>query len=129
MPARTGAAYIAGLRERPPELYMQGERVKDVTNHPGLRHSVQTLASLYDMQHDPALRDEMTYMSPTTGDRVGLSFISPQNQHDFMRRRVMMRHWARASRGMMGRTPDFLNTSVMAMAAAGDYFGQNRPAF
>ena len=77
MPARTGAAYIAGLKERPPDLYMRGERVKDVTAHPGLRNGVQTLAHLYDMQHDPALRDQMTYVSPTTGDRVGLSFIAP----------------------------------------------------
>jgi 4-hydroxyphenylacetate 3-monooxygenase len=30
---------------------------------------------------------------------------------------------------MMGRTPDFLNVSIMAMAAAGDYFAQNRPEF
>ena len=79
MPARTGAAYIAGLRERPPELHMHGERVKDVTTHPGLRHGVQTLARLYDMQHDPALRDEMTYVSPTSGEPVGLSFITPRN--------------------------------------------------
>ena len=129
MPARTGAAYIAGLRERPPELHMQGERVKDVTSHPGLRHGVRTLAALYDMQHDPALRDEMTYASPTTGDCVGLSFITPRSRQDLERRHVMMRHWARASCGMMGRTPDFLNASLMAMAAAGDYFGQNRPAF
>jgi len=129
MPARTGAAYIAGLRERPPEIHMQGERVKDVTSHPGLRHGVRTLAMLYDMQHDPALRDEMTYASPTTGDRVGLSFITPLSREDLDRRRLMMRHWARATCGMMGRTPDFLNTSVMAMAAAGDYFAQNRPAF
>ncbi|PYO54193.1 MAG: 4-hydroxyphenylacetate 3-monooxygenase, oxygenase component [Candidatus Rokuibacteriota bacterium] len=129
MPARTGAAYIAGLRERPPELHMQGERVKDVTSHPGLRHGVRTLAALYDMQHDPALRDEMTYASPTTGDRVGLSFITPRSRQDLERRHAMMRHWARASCGMMGRTPDFLNASLMAMAAAGDYFGQNRPAF
>lgn len=33
---------------------------------------MHTLARLYDMQHDPALRDAMTYVSPTTGDRVGL---------------------------------------------------------
>jgi 4-hydroxyphenylacetate 3-monooxygenase len=129
MPARTGAAYIAGLRERPPEVHMQGERVKDVTSHPGLRHGVRTLATLYDMQHDPALRDEMTYASPTTGDPVGLSFITPRSHRDLERRHTMMRHWARATCGMMGRTPDFLNASVMAMAAAGDYFAQNRPAF
>jgi len=94
MPARTGAAYIAGLRERPPELHMHGERVKDVTNYPGLRHGVQTLARLYDMRHAPALPDEMTYVSPTTGERVGPSFIMPRTHEDLARRHTMMRHWA-----------------------------------
>lgn len=127
MPARTGAEYMAGLRERPPAIYMNGEEVKDVTTYPGLRNGVQTLAQLYDMQHDPELVDEMTYVSPTTGDWVGLSFLEPQTHDDLSRRHTMMRHWAQVSCGMMGRTPDFLNVSIMAMAAAGDYFGQNRP--
>src|SRR5918912_1025501 len=96
MPARTGAEYMAGLRERAPEVYLHGERVKDVTTHPALRNGVRTLASLYDMQHDPALRDAMTYVSPTTGERVGLSFITPQSIQDLERRRAMMTHWARA---------------------------------
>jgi len=129
MPARSGAAFIAGLRERPPELHLRGELVKDVTTHPGLRNGVASLAALYDMQHDPALRDEMTYVSPTSGERVGLSFITPRSREDLARRHTMMRRWARATCGMMGRTPDFLNTSLMAMAAAGDYFARNRPAF
>ena len=129
MPARTGDEYIAGLRENPPELYLQGERVTDPTTHPGLCNGVHTLARLYDRQHDPDLRDEMTYVSPSTGDRVGLSFITPRTRQDLERRNTMMTHWARVSCGMMGRTPDFLNVSFMAMAAAGEYFGRNRPAF
>ncbi len=129
MPARTGEEYIAGLRERAAEVYIHGEQVKDVTTHPALRNGVRTLASLYDLQHDPALREEMTYESPTTGERVGLSFITPQTGQDLERRRTMITHWARASCGMMGRTPDFMNVNMMAMAAAGDYFAQNRPEF
>ena len=129
MPARTGQEYISGLRERSPEVFISGERVKDVTTHPALRNGLHTLAGLYDMQHDPALRGEMTYVSPTTGDRIGLSFITPQSMQELEQRRVKMRHWARVSCGMMGRTPDFLNVSLMAMAAAGDYFAQNRPEF
>ena len=129
MPARTGAQYIQGLKDSPPEVWIGGERVTDVTTHPGLRNGVASLASLYDLQHDPSLREEMTYPSPTTGDRVGLSFITPSNTEDLQRRRRMMYHWARASAGMMGRTPDFLNVTFMAMAAASDYFGRNRPEF
>ena len=41
----------------------------------------------------------------------------------------MMAHWARFSGGMMGRTPDYLNGSLMAQAAASDFFARNRPEF
>ena len=97
MPARTGEEYIAGLRELAPEVYIGGERVEDVTTHPALSNGARTMAKLYDMQHDPAIRDEMTYISPTTGDRVGRSFITPRTIQDLEQRRVMMSHWARAS--------------------------------
>ena len=129
MPTRTGAEFIERLREQGPQLFMDGKKVKDVTTQPGLRNGVNTLAHLYDMQHEPALRDEMTYVSPTTGDRVGLSFITPRSRQDLELRHQMMRNWARITGGMMGRTPDFLNVSIMAMAGAGDYFSQNRPEF
>ena len=129
MPARTGQQYIGGLREHTPEVVIAGERVKDVTTHPALRNGVKTLASLYDMQHGPDIRDEMTYVSPTTGDRVGLSFLTPRTGQDLEQRHAMMARWARVSCGMMGRTPDFLNVSMMAMSAAGDYFARNRPEF
>ena len=118
MPARTGAEYLAGLQKAPCEVYLGGRRIDDVTTCPGLASGARSVASLYDMQHDPALRDEMTYLSPTTGQRVGLSFIVPRIPDDLARRRVMMSHWAHTSFGMMGRTPDFLNVSIMAMASS-----------
>src|SRR5438128_3910390 len=127
MPARTGEEYITGLRERAAAVYICGEQVKDVTMHPDCRNGVRAVASLYDMQHDPALQDVMTYVSPTTGDQVGLSFIIPRTIQDLERRHTMMAHWARATCGMMGRSPDFMNVNVACMAATSDYCAQNRP--
>ena len=129
MPARTGEEYIKSLQDNGPEVYLNGKKVKDVTTHPGLRNGVQTMAKLLDMQHAPELRDEMTFDSPSTGNRVGLSFLTPKTIGDLERRRVMMHHWARTTCGMMGRSPDFMNVNMMAMASAGDYFAQNRPEF
>ena len=129
MPARTGAQYIQGLRDRPREVWIGGENVKDVTAHPAFRNGALSIAALYDMQWDPTVFDEMTYMSPTTGERVGLSFITPRNIEDLERRRRMMYRWAQAHAGMMGRTPDFLNVSFMALAGAAEYFAQDRPEF
>ncbi|MCH7746350.1 MAG: 4-hydroxyphenylacetate 3-monooxygenase, oxygenase component, partial [Chloroflexi bacterium] len=129
MPARTGKEYIAGLQREPREVWIDGERVEDVTAHAALKRGAESIAALYDMQHEPALRDEMTYESPTTGDRVGLSFLTTRTIDDLERRRQMMTHWARSSGGMLGRSPDYLNASIMAQAAASKFFAQNRPEF
>src|SRR5215831_1177521 len=129
MPARTGQEYITGLKEHPREVWIDGERVQDVTTHPALRNGVRSVAALYDMQYDPELQEAMTYTSPTTGHPVGLSFLVPRSMADLERRRHMMARWAWASCGMMGRSPDFLNVLFAAWAGAADYFAQNRPEF
>ena len=86
-------------------MYISGKRVDDVTTHPSLRNGAASVAALYDMQYQEGLRDEMTYASPTSGEPVGLSFITPRSHEDLERRHTMMSHWAQASCGMMGRSP------------------------
>ena len=93
---------------------------------PGCSNGARAIAALYDMQHDPELRDEMTYVSPSSGDRVGLSFIIPRTREDLEKRRVMMLNWARATCGMMGRSPDFMNVTYAAWAGAAGFFAQGR---
>ena len=60
MPARTGQQYIDGLRAQEREVWLGGERVRDVTRHKGLAGGVRAIAHLYDMQHDADLRSVMT---------------------------------------------------------------------
>jgi 4-hydroxyphenylacetate 3-monooxygenase len=129
MAARTGAEYIKGLQAQECEVWLRGERVKDVTTHPGLANGVRAVASLYDLQHDPKLKDEMTFVSPTSGDRLGLSFIIPRTRQELERRGAMMLRWARTTCGMMGRSPDFMNVTFAAWAAAARYFARGRPEF
>ena len=129
MPAKTGKQYIDGLRERPAEVWLRGERVEDVTTHPALSGGVRSVAALYDRQHDPELRDAMTFPSPSSGEPVGLSFIIPRTAEDLARRRAMMTHWAWQGCGMMARTPDFMNVSIAGWAGAAAYFGTNRDGF
>jgi 4-hydroxyphenylacetate 3-monooxygenase len=130
MGVRTGADYLRTLDETPRELWIEGRRVTgSVTEEPSLGRVAHSIAALYDMQHDPALVDEMTYRSPSSGDRVGLSFLIPRTKEDLARRRRMMQHWANYSGGIMGRTPDYLNSDLMALASASSFFDQNDPRF
>jgi len=129
MAARTGQQYINGLKEQEREIWLGGERVRDVTTHPGLAGGVRAIAQLYDMQHDPELREVMTYRSPTSGQPVGRSFDNPKTRDALETRSRMMLNWARATCGMMGRSPDFMNVTFAAWGAAADFFGEKRPEF
>jgi 4-hydroxyphenylacetate 3-monooxygenase len=130
MGARTGAEYLQGLRDHPREVWIHGERVLgDITQHPAFHNITRSIAALYDMQHDPTLRDDMTYVSPTSGERVGLSFIQPKSLEDISRRTAMMKHWADYSGGMIGRSPDYLNAGLAAFAAASRFFAEADPRF
>ena len=129
MPAKSGQQYIDGLRESPAEVWMRGERIKDVTTHPALKGGVGSVAALYDLQHREDVRDEMVFPSPTSGDPVGRSFQVPRTMEDLLLRRRMMTHWAWVGCGMMARTPDFMNVSIAGWAGAAEFFGQNRPEF
>jgi len=110
-------------------LWIEGERVADPVEHPAFRNVVRSVAALYDMQHDPALRDEMTYVSPATGDRVGLSFLMPRTHDDLVRTRKMMKRWADYSGGFMGRAPDYLNRALVGFASAAAYCAENDARF
>jgi 4-hydroxyphenylacetate 3-monooxygenase len=126
MAARTGQEYVEALDERAIQLEIEGERFTgQVSRIPQLQNVVQTYAELFDLQHDPALRDVMTYESPTSGDRVGMSFLQPQSVADVARRGRAMRVWADHSLGNLGRTGDYCASSVMAMAGAADWFAQD----
>jgi 4-hydroxyphenylacetate 3-monooxygenase len=128
MPIRTGKEYLAGLRDSR-EIWYAGERVPDVTTHPALQNGALSIARLYDLQHEPDLQDIMTYPSPISGARVGMSSIMPRTLDDLVNRRKMMKVWADATCGMMGRTPDFLNVSIMGFASHRDFFAQCGPQY
>jgi 4-hydroxyphenylacetate 3-monooxygenase len=128
MPIRTGKAFLEALRDDR-HIYIDGERVPDVTADPRFVGAARTMAELYDMQHDPALVDTMTFASPSSGERVGLSFIEPKTVDDLIRRRTMVKTWMDATCGMFGRSPDFLNIMVTGLAAAAAEFGARDKRF
>jgi 4-hydroxyphenylacetate 3-monooxygenase len=55
---RTGAQYLAGLQDGR-EVYVDGERVRDVASHPALRPIVAAKARMYDLHHEQ--RAALTY--------------------------------------------------------------------
>src|SRR2546423_2091473 len=128
MPIRTGQKFLEALKDDR-RIFMDGEEIGDIAHDPRTAGAAQTLAELYDMQHDAALRDQMTFASPSSGAPVGLSFIEPRSVDDLIRRRGMIKLWMDRTCGMFGRSPDFLNVMLTGLAAAAPEFGKSDKRF
>lgn len=123
MGAVNGAEFLRRLDSTPREIWYGDEKITgSVSKHRAFAGVSRSLSALYDMQMAPGHRDVMTYESPTTGERVGMSFLQPKSREDLAKRTKMMKAWADYSGGTLGRTGDYLNSSIMAMAAAKGFF-------
>ena len=126
---RTGAAYVAGLRDGR-AVFLDGERVEDVTKHPAFAEPIRRIAETYDRA--AAAPEVTTAVDPATGRRLGAMWLIPRSAEDLAVRQRVHRFWAEASYGLMGRTPDHVACVLTAFAAwrqlfdrGGRRFGDN----
>lgn len=124
MGARNGKAVLERLKNNPPNIYIDGQKIKDPTMHPLTKGMAQSLARLYDLQFHEKYQDTLTYIEPETGERCGTSFMLPKTKEDLQKRGEMYHIWAHEVLGFMGRTPDYMNANLMAASAAAEYFNQ-----
>ncbi|MCI1882310.1 MAG: 4-hydroxyphenylacetate 3-monooxygenase, oxygenase component [Sporolactobacillus sp.] len=122
-----GKTYINRINRLQNHVRINGEEITgNLSEHPAFSGAMKSQAKLYDMQHEKAYRDSLTYRVPETGERIGMSYLEPKTIKDLARRRRAIQIWARQSAGMMGRSPDYMNTVVMTFAACADIFGEKR---
>ena len=122
----TGQTFLDSIRDGR-EVWYDGQRVKDVTNHPAFRVSARSIARLYDSLHDPASREQLTKI-----DKHGIlthKFFAPSyNAQELLEARDAIALWQRLTYGWMGRTPDY-KAAFMAQLAEGfsfyEPFGEN----
>jgi len=124
MGAVDGRLFLQRVDSTRREVWYGDQKITgSVSEHPAFKGVAKSIAALYDMQMKSELINSMTYESPSSGDRVGISFLQPRTKEDLAMRTAMMKKWADYSGGIMGRTADYLNSSIMAMAAAKEFFG------
>ena len=120
---RRGAEYIAGLKDGR-SVFIDGERVSDVTEHPAFRESVRSVARLYDIASDPANEELMTYVPPGSSTRANRVFTIPRSREDLTLRRRAIERWAQETLGFMGRSPDHVAGFLAGFAGAPDLFAR-----
>ena len=69
MPARTGEQFLKGLKG-PREVWVDGERVRDVVDHPKLGGAAHALAEVFDLHHRQV--DALLMADPETGEKIAV---------------------------------------------------------
>ena len=81
---RKGSDYIDSIRANR-DVYMNGEKVKDITKHPMFKPIIDIRAKIYDMQHDAKFKDIMTVENDGEINAIGNSL--PFTQEDWWSKR------------------------------------------
>ena len=81
---QTGDEYLASLRDGR-EVFIYGERVKDVTTHPAFRNTARMTARLFDALHDPKRKSKLTVPTDTGNGGVTQAFFkAPKSAADLL---------------------------------------------
>jgi 4-hydroxyphenylacetate 3-monooxygenase len=83
---RTGDEYRESLRDDR-EVWIDGERVRDVTKHPAFKPIIDVRARMYDMAHEAKHRDVMAYRTGT-GEACSRATKPPRAQQDWHEKRA-----------------------------------------
>jgi 4-hydroxyphenylacetate 3-monooxygenase len=126
LPAINGQGFMNRIHQLQPEIWLEGKKITDICNHEAFKGILTSKAELFDLQMNKDHKDLMTYVSPVSGERVGTSFMQPKTKEDLEKRRLSTQAWAKLSGGMMGRSPDYMNSCLMALGTAWDHFQDSR---
>ncbi len=83
---RTGEAYRESLRDGR-EVWIDGEKVEDVTTHPAFKPIVDLRARIYDLAHEEATSDVMSYVDVESGERCAIGSKPPLTKEDWRAKR------------------------------------------
>ncbi len=101
----TGSEFLDSIRDGR-EIYIYGERVKDVTKHPAFRNSARMVARWYDRFHEK--KDEIGVPTDTgSGQMTHPFFLGSKTTEDLVRGRDAIAELQKVSFGWMGRSPDY----------------------
>ncbi len=123
---RTGEQYIESIRDGR-EVYVNGEKVKDVPSHPMFKPLVDIRARIYDMAHDPDTADLMTYEE--NGDRFATGLKLPYTQEDWWKKRRATDTVFEDARGVITRVGDETVGEMWSLFDGQDVLNEVDPQF
>ncbi|HYD75424.1 4-hydroxyphenylacetate 3-hydroxylase N-terminal domain-containing protein [Ramlibacter sp.] len=116
----TGQEYLESLNDGR-EVWIYGQRVKNIAEHPAFRNSARMIARMYDALHDPARREVLT--APTEwGGFTHRFFQAPRTVQEQVASRDAIAEFQRIAYGWMGRSPDYKGSFLGTLGANSAFY-------
>lgn len=119
----TGSEYLKSLQDNR-EVYFQGKKITDVTDHPATKNAAHSVARLYDALHAPEHKSILCCETEDGSGYTHRSFRLATNSLELKAQRDAMALWARLSFGQLSRTPDYKSAFSCALGADPEFFGK-----
>src|SRR5512132_2309009 len=118
----TGKEFLASLDDGR-EVWIYGERVKNITMHPAFQNTARMLARLYDALHEDHRAGRKVLTMPTEwGGFTHRYFVAPTTVDAQVAARDAIAAWARLTYGWMGRSPDYKAAFLATLGANAEFY-------
>src|SRR5699024_11758226 len=94
-----GQEYLESLRDGR-VVYLNGEKIKDVTEHPAYRNAARSYARVYDALHDKE-KGKILTTKTKYGDTTHKFFKTTTYSEDLLGSRDAIAEWSKLSYGIM----------------------------
>jgi len=91
MAVRTREEYIESLRKQKPKVYMEGEKIENIVDHPAFRVGINSAAVSYDVANDPKYRDLARVKSPIINEEISRWTHLMQDEQDAVTKTRLMK--------------------------------------
>ncbi len=125
---RTGEEYRESIRDGR-EIWMNGERIKDAPSHPAFKPIIDVRARIYDMAHEDATRDVMSYHDSERDERYAIGLRLPKEQQDWHDKRLAVDTVMRDIGGVVIRVGDETVGEMWSLYDGADVLNEVDPQF
>lgn len=125
---RTGEEYRDSIRDGR-KVYVNGEKVDDVTTHPMFKPIVDQRAMIFDLAHQESTQPTMTYVDETSGELNAIGNRLPRTQEDWWDKRRAVDLTQREAGGVVTRVGDETIGEMWSLFDGQDVLNEVDPRF
>jgi aromatic ring hydroxylase len=118
----TGREFLDSLDDGR-EVWIYGQRVGRITDHPAFRNTARMVARLYDALHSDHAGGHNILTCPTEwGGFTHRYFVASRTVEEQVAARDAIAAWARLTYGWLGRSPDYKAAFLGTLGANADFY-------